>query len=92
MNTEEFIESFSTRKGRWLANRLQLSGKGSVELANLLSGYAWNARAAQTVRRVQEMKGHDKSSNCYLLICKMLRKKIVSHHLYWHVRHKIAFW
>lgn len=47
---EEFIEKYGTLKGRALANRLGLQGKGSATLANYLSGYAWNRHAAMNCR------------------------------------------
>jgi hypothetical protein len=39
---DRFRELFGTRRNRWLANRLGLSGKGSEKLANDLSCYVWN--------------------------------------------------
>lgn len=43
---EDFIARYGTRKNRWLANALGLRGKGSHQVANDMSAYAWNKSAA----------------------------------------------
>jgi hypothetical protein len=48
---EEFINNHGTRKGRLLANRLGLRGKGSTKLATALSNYVWNKHTAMALRR-----------------------------------------
>ncbi len=46
----EFIERYSTTKGRTLANLLGLTGAGCVKRANALSAYAWNKSTAMRCR------------------------------------------
>jgi hypothetical protein len=92
MDIDKFLDLFGTRRGRWLANRLNLEGTGSEGLANLLSGYAWNMRAAKTLTGVQEMKGHDTSKNAYRSYCAILRQDIKAHPLFHAVSHRISFW
>ena len=48
---ERFINEFGTIRGRALANRLGLKGKGSALLATALSNYAWNTLTAQQCRK-----------------------------------------
>ncbi len=83
MNPDRFLDMFGTRTGRWLANQLGLSGPGSEKLANLISNYAWNHRAA-----VVSMK----QPNCYSNYCEQLRGDIESHALYDRVKNRIRFW
>jgi len=47
---EDFINKYGTDKGRRLANKLGMSGKGSALLATALSNYAWNTHTAQKCR------------------------------------------
>ena len=47
---ENFINKYNTSKGRSLANKLKLKGKGSSKLATALSNYAWNTYTAQRCR------------------------------------------
>ena len=61
----DFINTFSTRRGRWLANRLNLSGPGSEAIANGLSGYAWNKHTAIACRQAGEIR----SALIYEQIC-----------------------
>lgn len=53
---EEFINRHGTMKGRSLANRLSLDGKGSALLATSLSNYAWNAFTAYRLRQNGEIE------------------------------------
>jgi hypothetical protein len=92
VNTDRFLDTFGTRTGRWLANRLSLSGAGSVRLANMLSSYAWNMRAADTLRNVQTMKGQSTERNAYRDYCALLRLDIEDHPLFPAVSRRIAFW
>ncbi len=92
MNTDQFLEAFGTRRGRWLASRLGLSGKGSVILAEMLSSYAWNMRAAQTLQGVQEMRGQSTEQNCYRTFCCAFREQIAAHPLFHNVSRRIKFW
>lgn len=82
LTTERFIDLYGTRTGRWLANRLGLSGKGSQHLANLLSAYAWNNRAAQAYAGVCAMKAAPMPKCVYTSYCVMLRQDIEAHPLY----------
>jgi len=83
MNPDRFLDMFGTRTGRWLANQLGLSGAGSEKLANLISSYAWNHRAA-----VASIK----QPNSYGNYCEQLRGDIESHALYDRVKNRIRFW
>ena len=91
MNPDQFLETYGTQTGRWLANRLNLKGAGSQKLANLISCYAWNHRAAECLAGVYEMKGKDKN-NAYADYCKLLREDIENHPLYHIVSRRINFW
>lgn len=84
MDHDTFIERFSTRTGRWLANRLNLKGPGSETLANLISCYAWNKRAGEY--------NANSASNNYLNYCKTLREDIEAHPLWPKVQPIISFW
>ena len=92
LNGEQFLELFGTRSGRWLANRLNLRGAGSERLANLLSCWAWNSRAAVALDGIRVMKGQDRRQNAYADYCALLRREIESHQLYERIRKQIAFW
>lgn len=92
MDTEQFLDKFGTRTGRWLANRLNLSGKGSVQLAEMLSCYAWNLRAAHTLRGVQQMKGQPTERNCYQNFCDEYREQIAAHPQFPNVSRWLRFW
>jgi hypothetical protein len=91
MNPDQFLDNFGTRTGRWLANRLNLKGTGSVKLADLISSYAWNKRAAVTLAGIYEMKGQSKT-NAYADYCNILRKDIENHPLYDNVKMRLNFW
>ena len=86
---DRFLDLYGTRNGRWLANRLNLSGPGSTELANLLSSYAWNWRAADTLTGVQQMKGKPTDRNPYRDACLIWRAKITAHPLF---TDRLALW
>lgn len=47
---EKFVNKYSTSKGRYLAFRLGIKGKGSSLLATAVSNYAWNTYTAQLCR------------------------------------------
>lgn len=51
----EFLEKYGTLKGRALANRLNLKGKGSSRAATALSNYAWNKRTANWLRSMGDI-------------------------------------
>lgn len=44
---QQYIDIYSTSRGRWLANRFNLAGKGAEKLANNVSAFVWNARALE---------------------------------------------
>ena len=92
LTVDRFLDLFGTRNGRWLANRLNLSGKGSQQLADLLSAYAWNQRAADTLHGVQTMKGHSTAKNSYRTYCEQLKDDITAHPLFERVNRRLAFW
>ena len=79
---EKFKDLYGTRTGRWLANRLNLSGAGSEILANQISSFAWNGIAAFALYGVQLMKGHDTTKNHYRDYCNNLSKEIVANPLF----------
>lgn len=91
MNPDQFLETYGTQNGRWLANRLNLKGTGSQKLANLISCYAWNHRAAEVSANVAEMKGKSRN-NAYYDYCEILRQDIENHPLYSCVSRRINFW
>lgn len=64
----EFIETHGTLKGRALANRLGLSGKGSTEAATALSNYAWNKTTATACRK----RGDIATAQQYDAICERI--------------------
>ena len=74
-----FLRHFGTRRGRYLANRLNLKGKNSEKLANCVSGYFWNLQAAITVHKVMEIKGNMDKKNTYIHICKIIYQDIISY-------------
>lgn len=78
-----FNERFSTNRGRRLANRLYLSGKGSETLANNVSAFFWNLCAAITVEKMNEWKG--KNGNTYAHGCLFIHKDIISSELYYNL-------
>lgn len=92
MTPEQFLDAYGTRTGRWLANRLGLSGKGSEHLAGLLSAYAWNLRAAKDSRAVALMQGRTLSSCCYASYCAQAKVQIQEHPLYAQCSRRLAFW
>lgn len=61
----EFIEQHGTNRGKRLANRLGLKGKGSVRLASSLSNYAWNKHTAIYLR----LQGNIQDAQRYEAIC-----------------------
>lgn len=60
-----FIDEYGTLKGRALANRLGLRGKGSSKLATSISCYAWNAQTARQCR----LRGDIQTAKTYEDIC-----------------------
>ena len=74
-NPSRFTETFGTRTGRWLANRLYLTGNSSEKLANNVSSFFWNLQAAITVEKVNQWKG--KKGNVYANGCMMIHKNII---------------
>lgn len=80
-NPSRFTETFGTRTGRWLANRLYLTGNGSEKLANNVSSFFWNLQAAITVEKVNEMKAN-KIANVYSPYCRMMHKSIIESEQY----------
>lgn len=71
-----FNETFGTQRGRWLSNRLRLSGKGAEKFADSVSSYFWNLQAGLTGRK---RNGND---NSYLAYCRAARREIVGHPMY----------
>lgn len=92
MTPEQFLDAYGRRTGRWLANRLGLSGKGSEQLARLLSDYAWNLRAAKVRQDVALMKGRTLSNCCYASYCAQAKVQIQVHPLYAQCSRRLAFW
>jgi hypothetical protein len=86
---DRFLDLYGTRTGRWLANRLNLTGPGSIKLADLLSCYAWHWRAADTITGVQQMKGQPTNRNPYRDACLILRAEITTHPLF---TDRLALW
>jgi hypothetical protein len=80
-NQIPFIEQFGTRRGRWLANRLRLSGSGSEKLANNVSAFFRNLSAAIVVEKKNEMKAN-KTANNYSVACRLIYDDIISSELY----------
>lgn len=78
-----FNQHFSTNRGRWLANRLYLSGKGSETLANNVSAFFWNLSAAITAEKMNEWKGT--KGNTYVHGCLLIHKDIISSELYYNL-------
>ena len=73
----EFLENYGTGKGRWLANRLGLTGKGSSDAATALSNYAWNKRTAIFCRRSGDIDGALKYERiCDLIYSEDIQGKI----------------
>ena len=79
---DRFADLFGTRRGRWLANRLNLAGKGSETLANWLSALAWNGRAAYTVDSMNKWKAEANAKNTYADCCAMIAEDVLKHPLY----------
>jgi hypothetical protein len=46
-----FLREHGTLRGRTLANRLSMTGSGSIRKAEALMNYAWNREAAHATRR-----------------------------------------
>ena len=61
----DFIHTYKTDKGRRLANRLKIAGKGSAQKATDLSSYAWNKTTAISCRK----KGDIETALKYERIC-----------------------
>jgi hypothetical protein len=59
---DRFTDLFGTSRGRWLANRLNLAGRGSERLAGAISGLAWNAKALKACKS-------EHAKNIYLHCC-----------------------
>lgn len=70
----DFILKYRTLKGRALANRLGLKGRGSVAAANALSNYAWNKRTATFLR----LAGEIESAQKYEKICDWIYSEDIS--------------
>jgi hypothetical protein len=60
---QQFIDTYSTVRGRRLANRLGLAGKGSQRLANAVSSFVWNAQAIKYCNSCKACE------SCYAGIC-----------------------
>lgn len=63
---QQFIDCYGTRTGRWLANRLNLTGPGSEKLANLVSAYVWNARALEVCQTDQAKAAYSHACRLYI--------------------------
>ena len=88
MNHNDFLNHYSTRTGRWLANRLGLAGPKSERLANLLSNWAWNRRAADACARPE-------SRRIYMNACGIIRAEIESNPVWQShpsIQRRIRFW
>lgn len=72
LNEIAFLEKFGTQRGRWLANRLNLTGKNSEKLANSVSAFFWNLTAAIATNKVNEMKAENRVPNTYAQCCKFI--------------------
>lgn len=79
-----FIDLFSTRRGRWLANRFSLSGKGSEELAGNVSTFVWNARALEVCET-------DNAKRIYSHACFIVLQDILSSPLFPALRYRFRF-
>lgn len=79
-----FIDLYSTQRGRWLANRFNLSGKGSEKLARNVSAFVWNARAL-------EVCVTDNAKNIYSDACFIILEDIVSSPLFHALRYRFKF-
>lgn len=62
---QDFITKHGTMKGRALANRLGLTGKGSIRVATALSCYVWNKTTAISLRK----QGNINRARYYEMIC-----------------------
>ncbi len=65
---ESFIKTHGTTRGRSLANRLNLSGHGAVQVANAFSNYAWNKATAMKLRK----EGNIANALTYEQICDII--------------------
>jgi RNA binding exosome subunit len=74
---QEFIDAYGTLKGRALANRLGLKGKGSSKLATRLSGFAWNKITA--IR--QRLNGDIQCAQVYERICDRIYREDIAPNL-----------
>lgn len=69
-----FLDTFGTRRGRWLANRLGLSGKDSETIAGDVSAFFWNLRAAIAYEAIKKCPTE---GNLYAKVCKSILGDIV---------------
>lgn len=72
---QQYIGLYKTLRGRSLASRLGLAGKGSEALANAVSCFVWNARAL-------EVSITDQAKSVYSDICRMALEDILASPLY----------
>jgi len=75
----EFIARHKTIKGRALANRLGITGKGATAKANALSNYAWNKRTANQCR----LGGDIMTALRYEKICDRIYKEDITDDIRW---------
>ncbi len=69
-----WIATHNTNKGRIVANRLGLKGKGSSDLATALSNYAWNKYTAIGLRK----RGEIQTAISYESICDRIYKQDIA--------------
>ena len=81
---QKYIDLYCTRRGRWLANRFNLSGKGAEQLAGRVSCYAWNARALEVCIT-------DQGRAIYHDLCRMALEDILAHPLYPAIERRFKF-
>lgn len=79
---DRFLDLFGTRRGRWLANRLGLSGAGSERFAGSLSNLAWNRRAFYACQT-------ENARNIYAHAISLIREEIARSPQYNPARHRI---
>lgn len=64
-----FLDKFGTRRGRWLADRLGLSGKNSETIAGDVSAFFWNLQAAITYEAIKKCPTE---GNLYAKACRSI--------------------
>jgi hypothetical protein len=78
-----FLYHYSTRMGRWLANRLGLKGKGSEKLSDNVSRFFWNLQSAIIVHNKIETETYTcVYKNLYAEGCLKIYDDIISSKLY----------